>query len=198
MNTRKIKNYIVQKLTRELPKGLSYHNVQHTLDVLRNCNQYIRRLTIGKKQAYLIRTAALFHDTGFIWTYKDHEIRGVKFAQQTLPNWGYSKGEIEVIGNMIMATSIPQSPQTPEEQILCDADLDYLGTDEFYKTGKTLCREFMHCELVGNDQEWDRLQVKFLYLHSYHTSYAKKHRAPVKEKHLNELLDKWGWNINEL
>jgi len=198
MNIRKLKRHIIQKLTRELPAELTYHNVQHTLDVLNNCNQYIKRLKIGNRQAYLIRAAALLHDTGFIWTYKGHEERGVAFTKELLPNWGYTREEISQICGMIMATRIPQSPKNTAEQILCDADLDYLGTDQFYTIGKTLCREFMHCELVGNDREWDRLQVKFLYLHSYYTPYVKKHRAPIKEKHLSEILTKWGWNINEL
>ena len=111
MSFRKLKAFIIQKLQSEIPPTLSYHGVHHTLEVLEVCNQYIKRLKINKYDAGLLRTAALFHDTGFIWTYTNHEERGVEFAREILPEWGYQDDEIEAISKMIMATKIPQNPR---------------------------------------------------------------------------------------
>lgn len=193
MNIKKLKKFILGKLSNELSDKLTYHGVHHTLDVLDACNQYIKRMNVSPKDAYLLRTAALMHDTGFVNTYENHEEESIKFARELLPQWNYSQKDIEIIAGMIRATKIPQLPQNTLENIIGDADLDYLGTDLFYSIGETLFRELMAFNKIANEEQWDKIQVKFLKNHSYHTPFAKKHREPLKQKHLQELTDKWGW-----
>lgn len=193
MNIKKLKKIILDKLSNELSDKLTYHGVHHTLDVLNACNQYIKRMKIAPKDAYLLRTAALMHDTGFVTTYENHEEESIKFAKELLPKWNYSSDDIEIIAGMIRATKIPQLPKTTLENIIGDADLDYLGTDSFYPIGDTLFRELMAFNKITGEEQWDKIQVKFLNNHSYHTPFAQKHREPLKQKHLRELADKWGW-----
>jgi HD superfamily phosphodiesterase len=190
MKTSKLKTYIIQKLKSEISPALSYHGVHHTIEVLDVCNEYIKRLKIDRSKAGLLRTAALFHDTGFIWTYTHHEERGAEFAREILPAWGYQDDEIEAIGNMIMATKIPQNPRNLLEEILCDADLDYLGTNRFFTTGKTLYQELFTHNVIQDEVMWDQLQINFLSNHLYHTDFAKKNREPVKRKYLANIIKK--------
>jgi len=190
MSIRKLKTFILHKLQSEIPQTLSYHGVHHTIDVLSVCNRYIKRLRMSKRDALLLRTAALLHDTGFIWTYTNHEERGVGYAREILPEWGYQDSEIERISNMIMATKIPQEPQNLLEKILCDADLDYLGTVRFYTIGETLYRELLTFNVIEDEESWDRVQINFMSNHHYHTDYAKKHLEPIKRKHLSDLIKK--------
>lgn len=194
MTIRKLKEFISDKLRQELPAKLSYHGLHHTLDVLDVCNQYIRRLNIKPKDAYLLRTAALIHDVGILWTYNGHEEEGVRYANEILPQYGYNKKDLEKISGMIRATKIPQQPKTQLEKIICDADLDYLGTDQFNSIGNTLKKEFIAYKVISNNEEWDRLQVNFLSKHHYHTQFAKKNREPKKQIFLNEIRKKWGWD----
>jgi len=42
---------------------------------------------------------------------------------------------------MIMATKIPQSPKNLLEQIICDADLDYLGRERYEENSLLLLQE---------------------------------------------------------
>lgn len=191
---RKLKEYISPKIEAETPSNITYHGLHHTLDVLRVCNQYIKRLKIPSKEAYLLRTAALLHDYGIMEDYSNHEKKGAEFAKKILPDWGYSQKEIEIICDLILATKIPQSPKTKLEKIICDADLDYLGTDQFYEIGDTLYQELKSFNIVKNEEEWDRLQVDFLKKHSYHTEFATKNRMPTKKKYYKELKKKWGWD----
>jgi uncharacterized protein len=193
MSIRKLKDFITIKLKQELPAKLSYHGLHHTIDVLNVCNQYIRRMKIKAHDAHLLRSAALLHDVGILWTYNGHEEEGVKYANQILPSYGYSKKDIDKIAGMIMATKIPQRPKTQLEKILCDSDLDYLGTDEFYTIGDTLKKEFISYKIIKNAVEWDRLQVNFLSKHHYHTLFAKKHRAAKKQEYIQEIKKKWNW-----
>ncbi len=198
MKTSKLKTFIIQKLKSEITPTLSYHGVHHTIEVLAVCNDYIKRLKINKHDAGLLRTAALFHDTGFIWTYTNHEERGVEFARQILPEWGYQDDEIEAISNMIMATKIPQKPMNLLEEVLCDADLDYLGTDRFLTTGKSLYLELSSHNVIHEEEMWDQLQINFLSNHYYHTDFAKTYREPVKRKYLADIIKKREMQVDKL
>ncbi|WP_167616840.1 HD domain-containing protein [Maribellus sediminis] len=194
MNIRKLKQFVIYKLTEELSDKLSYHGVHHTLDVLRVCNEYVKRMNISPDDAYLLRTAALLHDIGFIHTYNDHEEESIKYAKKLLPEWNYSEEQIEIIAGMIRATKIPQLPKTTLEKIIGDADLDYLGTDAFYTIGNTLFKELMAFNKISSEEDWDKIQIRFLQNHTYHTPFAQNNREPLKQKHLHALKQKW--NIN--
>ena len=193
MNTGKLKRFIIQKLESELSDKLSYHGTQHTLFVFKICNQYVKRMHIGTKDAFLLRTAAIMHDTGYIWDFDNHEDESIKYTIKILPDWNYSINEIDVIVNLIQATKKTQSPNNILEQILADSDLDYLGTEHFYMISEKLHKELLAYNKITTEEEWDRLQVNFLNKHHYHTPFAKKHREPVKQKHLLKIMDKWGW-----
>jgi HD superfamily phosphodiesterase len=148
---------------------------------------------IPSEEAYLLRTAAIMHDTGYIWTFDNHETESINYARKILPGWNYSDSEIERITAMIAATRIPQKPSNILEQIIADSDLDYLGTSSYYKIGIKLYKELLAFNRIANEKEWDQLQVRFLQKHRFHTPFAIKHREPVKQKYLNEILEKWGW-----
>ncbi len=193
MNTGKLKRFITNKLESELSDKLTYHSVHHTLYVLKSCNQYIKRMHIGAHDAYLLRTAALMHDTGFIWDFDKHENASINYTIKLLPAWNYSDHEINMIIEMINATKKPQTPSNILEQILADSDLDYLGTKYFYKVGNKLYKELLAYNKISTEEDWNMIQVQFLREHKYHTPFAIKYREPVKQKYLKEILDKWGW-----
>lgn len=190
MKITKLKNFIIQKLTDELPENLTYHGVKHTLMVLDVCNQFIKRMKIAPHDAHLIRTAALLHDTGFIRTYDNHEEESIIFAREILPGWNYSESEIEKVAGMIRATKIPQKPKNRLEGILADADLDYLGTTSFYEIADTLRAELFHYKKIKSETEWIDLQINFLEKHSYYTAFSQKYREPLKQKYLQEISGK--------
>jgi predicted metal-dependent HD superfamily phosphohydrolase len=193
MNIGKLKHFITKKLETELSDKLTYHNVKHTLHVLKAVNQYIKRMKIGSYNAHLLRTAAIMHDTGFIWDFDRHEEESINFAVKILPDWNYTNQDIKKITGMINATRKPQKPANILEQILADSDLDYLGTESFYKNGNKLYNELLAFNKISNEEEWDKIQVEFLRDHQYHTPFAIKNRNPVKQKYLKEILDKRGW-----
>lgn len=193
MNTGKLKRFIAKKLESELSHKLTYHGVHHTLNVLKSCNQYIKRMHVGKKDAYLLRTAALLHDIGYIWDFDKHEDESIKYTAKILPEFNYTNTEIDKIIGMINATRKPQTPSSTLEKILADSDLDYLGTEYFHEVGNKLFQELLAFNKISNKEDWDRNQVEFLREHHYHTSFAIKYREPVKQKYLKEILDKRGW-----
>lgn len=180
-------HFIREKLKKELSPSLVYHGLHHTEDVLQAAMQIAEAEGLSEDDKQLLRIAVLFHDSGFTVSYKEHEKKGCALAQELLPPFEFSDSDIKRICGMIAATKIPQQPHTRLEQVICDADLDYLGRDDFYTTGNTLFEELKTFGIVSNEKDWTALQISFLESHTYHTNFSKQNRAPQKQKHLEAL-----------
>lgn len=188
MDYRAAKHFILAKLRAELSDKLHYHGLHHTLDVLRVSKALCESEGVSGRVVTLVKTAALYHDCGFVKDkHAGHEYEGCLIARASLPAMGYSVEDIEVICGMIMATKIPQSPTNLLEEILCDADLDYLGRSDFYPIGESLYEELSAYHLIQGERAWNRLQVSFLGAHRFHTNTNRKYREPVKQQFLKEL-----------
>lgn len=175
------------RLLDTLPSILTYHGKHHTLDVLGVVRALCRRESIAEHQAQLLETAAAFHDAGFLMTYKNHEEKSCELAKEILPKFDFSNFDIDMVCNMIMATKIPQSPKNKLEQILCDADLDYLGRGDFGKIAATLFEEMKNFNLLNDENEWNNIQIRFLQSHQYFTATSRRMRSPRKQRHLVSL-----------
>ena len=183
-------DFIKNKLRAELPTNLSYHNVDHIDDVLISSIQIAATEKIKEEEVKLLRIAALYHDSGFIDIYKGHEERGCELARETLPSFGFSQNQLDVICSMIMATKIPQTPTNQLDKILCDADLDYLGRDDFFEIGNRLFAEMKERGFIESEREWNLIQKVFLENHRYHTTFGKSNREQKKQEHLSMVVDK--------
>jgi uncharacterized protein len=192
MNLPEAEHFILQKLGSELPVSLYYHGLHHTLDVVESAERIARAEGLSDEETLtLLRTAALFHDAGFLFTYQGHEAEGCRLVREVLPGFAYSPGQIATICGMIEATKIPQSPKNLLEEIICDADLDYLGRADFDVIAGYLYRELKARDLVADERTWDAIQIKFLERHRYRTLTAQATRQPVKQLHVQKLREKW-------
>ncbi|MCF8257743.1 MAG: HD domain-containing protein [Flavobacteriales bacterium] len=187
MNHQAAIDHILSRLKSELPAHLYYHGPHHTLDVLAASERIGKLHGLSESDRQLLSVAAAYHDCGFLVTYAGHEAEGCNIARKTLPDFDFSETEIETVCEMIMATRVPQEPGSLLAEILCDADLDYLGRDDFYMTGQQLFKEWKVVGIAKDEQTWNRIQVKFLNAHHYHTPFSRKERTPAKLSHLKEL-----------
>jgi uncharacterized protein len=180
--------FVLDLLHAQLSERLYYHGIHHTQDVEREVLILANEEGIQDQESLnLLKTAALYHDCGFVNTYREHEAEGCRIARNQLPLFGYSASQIEMICGMIMATKIPQTPNNHLEMIICDADLDYLGRDDFEPIAATLFKELEVRAMVSDLDSWNRIQVKFLEAHQYHTRSAQQKRELPKQEHLNKL-----------
>ena len=90
-----------------------------------------------------------------------------------------------------MATKIPQKPQNLLEEIIADADLDYLGRDDFFIIGDQLFNELKATYVVNQVSDWDQIQIKFLENHHYFTNTAQTLRGEPKGKNLQIIKSKY-------
>lgn len=186
-----LKSTILELLRTDLDQRLTYHCLAHTEDVLEQAQRIA--LTEGitdPKLLLLIKIAALFHDTGFLRTYKGHEEESCRIMEEYVSDRDLTKLDIEMIKGMIRATKVPQTPHNLSEKILCDADLDYLGRDDFKPISETLKDEFLVYGIIKTEQDWDDMQVSFFESHRYFTGTSLQNRYPLKMKHLQALKQK--------
>lgn len=187
MDHRAAKAYILARLRNELPAERTYHSLEHTLDVYASAIGIAEEEGVDGEDLVLLKTAALFHDCGFLVQGREHELAGCVIVREVLPAHGFGNGQVERICAMIMATRIPQTPEDHLSRILCDADLDYLGRSDFERIGMTLYNEFLAYGMVSDERKWNILQVGFLEKHRYFTETNKQLREPVKQEHLQRL-----------
>ena len=185
-----LKDFVSKKLSTELVPELLYHSYDHTMQVYEAAERYAEAEKVEGEDLQLLLTSVLLHDAGFMFTKENHEERSCKFARATLPQFDYTDEQVEKICGMIMATKIPQQPKTHLEQIVCDADLDYLGSDQYDAISDDLYGEMKMMGTVKNEQEWIDIQIRFLEKHTYHTPTAKKWREEGKAKNLKRIKEK--------
>jgi uncharacterized protein len=182
--------YILQRLTEGLSPTLYYHSVNHTLDVVQASIMLASKEQIAEEDTAMLVTASLYHDSGFLFQGLGHEAISCTIARESLPRFGYDENSVEKICGMIMATKVPQKPHTKLEQILCDADLDYLGRDDFFEIAEKLYQEMIAAGTIENEDAWNKLQIDFLQKHHYFTPTAIQLRSRKKAENLNILLSK--------
>ena len=188
MNYKEAGQHIIKLMSEFLPENLTYHNIHHTLGVCSAVERIAKQEGIdSEEQIDLLKTAALFHDAGFIKKYDKNEEIGVEIAKEVLPQYGYSKKQIAMVARLIMATQIPQSPSDLLEQIMCDADLDYLGKNDFHEISDSLFQEMKTYNKLHTRKQWDEIQIRFLTQHTYFTNSSKQRRDKKKQEFIEEI-----------
>jgi len=188
-NFKRARAYALQRLKRELPAALTYHSLAHTRDDVAPATLRLAAVAgLPAEQRMLLHTAAFYHDIGFVVQRSDHEMVGAQIAAETLPSFGYSPAQIEIIHGMIMATKLPQSPCNLLEQLMADADLDALGRADFMISNQALRDELAAYGAHWDDLAWAQEQLCFVGSHQYWTDAARRVRGEQKRRNIELIV----------
>ncbi|WP_310097836.1 Pycsar system effector family protein [Algoriphagus sp. 4150] len=182
----KFESWIRKMFENRQKSEICYHNIDHTLQIVEKVREIGEYYKLEKEEQEDLFFAGWMHDVGY-WEGKGegHEARGAEMAQEYLLQLGISKERIDRIKSIILATRIPQNPQNLLEEIICDADLYHLSSEQFYDQTLLLKKEK---ENSGYGKiplsEWLTGSQVFMLSHQYHTEYARKFLQPGKEKNL--------------
>ena len=185
---KQLNDLVINLLKTKIPSNYYYHNYKHTLYVMDKAIEIGEQEHCAAKELELLAVAALWHDTGYINTYKGHEAASCVLAQQYLPDYGYTADDIETVCGVIMATKIPQSPKNKLEEIIADADLEYLGTDNAAVLANHLFKELNALNPLLTKTDWNKTEINFLTEHRYFTEYCKANREHHKQSYLQSLI----------
>ncbi len=182
-----VQEKILEILKEKLPSNLYYHNYEHTLDVMEAAERIAKAEFTSNDDIHLLKTAAVFHDVGYIYSRENHEQKSCLIAREMLSSKGIDDDIIDTVCELILATKIPQKPKMKLSEIICDADLDYLGRDDYFPISHNLYKEFINSGIVKDEEEWKHMQVKFLEAHRYFTKTSISTRKDKKEEHLRKI-----------
>jgi predicted metal-dependent HD superfamily phosphohydrolase len=165
--------------------------VPHTLNVEKAAIRYAKLEGIGKEDLLLLRTAVLYHDAGHIHSMLDNEDFAMNMVEYMLPEFGYTEEQIIIVKGIVEATKFNVEPRTILEEIMCDADHDYLGRPDYYAIANKLRKEMVNFGEVHTDEEWIQFQLDFLEeKHHYYTGTAQNIRDIGKKARIRELHKK--------
>jgi predicted metal-dependent HD superfamily phosphohydrolase len=190
MNIDAAKSFAIEYLINYVGPEFHYHNLSHTMDVFQSVSMLAIAEKINQKDMVLLQTAALYHDLGIHTNYYKHEEESIKIIKANLPDFEFTQPEIRVICKLVADTNIPSNPKTKMGELLCDADLDYLGRDDYFEISARLRKE--REEWVGKystDKEWYLFQLDFLDNHRYYSLTAKKTRNDGKLLNIEKVSE---------
>ena len=184
----KVHHFVSEILDHQLPKDYIFHSKEHTLDVLKNVELIGNYIKLKEDEMNILRVCALFHDVGYIRTYKGHEMESAIIAKKFLQNENIDENHISQVISAIKATKVPQNPKDKLSKILCDADLMHLTYNNYFDQVEMMRMEWQFMGIANlTINEFHINSVKFFNSHHYHSEYGRKVLQQKKEKNLKRI-----------
>lgn len=181
----KVSAFVYMFLETELPDNLYFHNISHTLEVVRAVTEIGVNEEMTADELEPVKIAAWFHDTGYHSRYAGHEDESIRLAEDFLREHAYPAEKTELVISCIEATRYPQAPLSLQEKILCDADLYHFSRPDYIQHEQNLRKEWQACfNKSYTDEEWAKDNCQLLVSHSYFTNYGKKVLQLRKEQNI--------------
>ncbi|MCJ0743775.1 Pycsar system effector family protein [Pedobacter montanisoli] len=190
-----VETYVVNYFNNHHNASLVYHNLAHTKRVVEAAVQIANHYQLKDDDFFIVYTSAWFHDTGYFIETISHEEKGAEHAATFLSGLHVDEKIITAVKSAILATKLPQNPANLNEQILCDADLFHLGSDDFNERSKLLHKEVEQlCHKEISKKNWRIRDIEFLEKHTYHTDYCRLLLDEKKAKNIEKLKKKLNEN----
>jgi predicted metal-dependent HD superfamily phosphohydrolase len=171
--------------------NLVFHNLQHTLTVVERVYEISTHYKLPDKDLLELAIAAWFHDTGHLITDPtNHEEKSVDLMSQFLTTKTDDGELVNKIAALIRITKFPPTPQSLQEQIICDADTYHFGLPDFKDTNKAMKKELVLRNMNTMVMDWERNSLNLLEKHQFYTSYCIGLLQKGKEKNMRKLNKK--------
>jgi predicted metal-dependent HD superfamily phosphohydrolase len=179
----------------KLSATYSYHNLEHTLRVVKACAEISASENLTQNQQTAVLLAAWFHDTGYISGAENHEHRSAAFFRDFASAENINTETAALAENLILITEYVKTPTNHLEYIIRDADTAHFGTVDFIDISDSLRQEWESEGKTYSDLAW--LEGNLMMLtqkHQYYSEYAKQNWQQQK----NENIEKVRTTIKQL
>jgi len=182
--------YVETLLREKLDDDFVFHNFEHTEYVTKKAEWIGKNCGLSQDEINFIKLCALFHDTGYITGYEEHEIKSAEIASDFLKSKNIDEQTITKIKNCILSTRIPQNPNDLISRVVCDADMAHLAEDDYFERVDKMRQEWKKTRGEKfSKRKFHKISEKFFRQHTYLTDFAKKELEPKKEKNMR-LIEK--------
>jgi len=183
--------HIVKFFDQKIDAKYVYHNLEHTLSVLASVDKISEKAHLSKDDLLVVQFAALFHDTGYLDGPENHENRSAQLAEEYLKANGFDEEMIEKVKKCIYATRMNSKDTSQLSQILQDADLSGLASENYFDITERLRKErnnILSSEI--SKSKWNETNIEFLRHCTYKTKEAKELYKSKKDVNLAALIKK--------
>lgn len=184
-------DYVTKLFESNLPQEITYHNLTHIKEAVKTVKEIGEKSELKPDEIEMLLLAAWFHDIGMVYEYDNHEEKSAKLCRIFLTAHDYSRENIKTVMKIILSTRIPQKPKNLLEEIMCDADLSYIGKKKFNSRSQMLREEWKN--MLGknfSDYEWLKANIDFLLANKFHTKSAKSLFDKQRKENLTKLQKK--------
>lgn len=190
MNILKIsEDYAKNLLKDKLSSAYTYHNLDHTIQVVDKIKILAKEENISPEDTENLLLAGWFHDLGYVDDADNHEEESRKIASDFLKQHRFPEERIAKIGELILATDKFYKPKNHLEEVIKDADLYHLASDDYFRICENLRQEIkeVHHQKFSK-LKWAELNITFFAKHQFYTKFAKENWQPEKEKNVEKIL----------
>jgi putative nucleotidyltransferase with HDIG domain len=171
----KVKEFVGRTFREKGSSNAYYHNFTHTAEVAKVAEEIANAIGVDGIEREALLIAAWFHDIGHTVCCDGHEDVGIEKAAKFLKENEYSDEGIDKVVSLINATRMPRNPKNILEEIICDADLHHLGTNNYDVKGDLFRNEIEALNgLKVPEEDWLKNNLKFFNQHKFFTDYAKQ------------------------
>jgi class 3 adenylate cyclase/ligand-binding sensor domain-containing protein len=178
---------VFQRLENDLPKNLYFHNLKHTIALCANVELLGRAENLSDEEMLIIRTAAVFLDSGYLREYRRNEDYRCEFARDILPRFNYSEQQTLKICHLLSVSFEKMEPTNKLEKILFDSYYDFLGRVDLPEAARALFNEQREYGMAENEKEWMNKFISFIETHEFYTKTANKMRDFPKDEQTERL-----------
>lgn len=183
--------FISNLFSEKLSRSYYYHDFQHALKVKKYVELIGADTKLTDEEMNILRLSALFHDIGFVVSAESHEEEGVKIVSDFLKDHLIDQNTINHVSDIILATKIPQKPKDKLAEILCDADLMYIASDDCHEQIELMFEETMANHPNSNNRNiFDLESIRFFAAHTFFTDYGKTILQPKKADACERMFDR--------
>lgn len=182
--------YVQNLFDKNYQENLVFHNIEHTRSVVQRVQEISSHYDLTEKDMLELLLAAWFHDTGHLVTEpSNHEEKSVELMKGFLVPKG-DEEMVQKVEHLIRMTKFPPSPQTLQEQIICDADTYHFGLDDFKKTNKAMKKELTLRKMNTLVMDWEQNTLELLQRHQFYTAYCQELLQEGKDKNIKRYRKK--------
>ena len=182
-------DYVKNLFKDRLSSAYTYHNLEHTIQVVDKIKILTKEENVGPEDTENLILAGWFHDLGYVDDADNHEEESRKIASDFLKQHRFPEERIAKIGELILATDKFYRPKNHLEEIIKDADMYHLASDDYFRICENLRQEIkeVHHQKFSKLQ-WAELNSTFFAKHQFYTKFAKENWQPEKEKNVEKIL----------
>lgn len=183
----KAEAFVTNLLKTNLNGDYRYHDLAHTLSVRDASQELGRRYRMSEEELELLEIAALFHDSGFVKTYDNHEDESKAFATEFLSKENYPPEKIERVKELIEATRVGVEPEGLLGKVLKDADFNNFNSSYAAKSQALRHEWELFKGIKMTDKEWELNNYDFWSDHRFFTGEGKAMFGEQRRKFLKNI-----------